>query len=71
MAAPVNAPNAPPINAPEPVLFGEPSGLMQPESKTAMLAIIKINVCFFISKLLPTQLLIFVKQNIFPVGCLP
>jgi hypothetical protein len=47
MAAPVSAPIAPPINAPDPVLFGEPLGLTQPESKTAVPAAVKINVCRF------------------------
>jgi hypothetical protein len=50
MAAPVRAPNAPPINAPEPVLFCEPSGLTQPVKTTAEAAIAKIKGCCFMFK---------------------
>jgi hypothetical protein len=50
MAAPVIAPIAPPINAPEPVLFCVPSGFWHPVNPTAETAKTKFKVktCSFI-----------------------
>jgi hypothetical protein len=53
MAAPVIAPSAPPINAPEPVLFCCPYWSTQPVSNTAEVATAKIemfNLVFMFSK---------------------
>jgi hypothetical protein len=44
MAAPAMAPIAPPINAPEAVLFGCPFGYWQPVNSTAETAIVKVKI---------------------------